>query len=274
MAILFLAALPVQAQSSPRTLVERMRAQRLKVALAEWSETNGLRTPAWGPVDVPLAERFNPQKLFWWLPRSYAPRVELTPLAVRPPQDSLPLPPPPTLDEIAWDKVRPDSQEVFLDRFREALWTNEGMALTPLDTTATPALRAYLNDRFGPPTRTAVARGVKGFEGSLDVQFEYWFVVNDSIPFVVLDKDGPFGKGLVLAGDYAHEAVLGQLKRDLTETLTARPRMMPYVDYYRHREREQWYRAGYDGETFFVVPIDRPRWARRRSSSGKWYLFR
>ncbi len=273
--VLLLAVLAGDAEAqSSRRLVERMRAQRLKIALAEWAATHGLDTPAWGPMDVPLAESFNPQKLFWWLPRTYAPNVELLPRSIRPLPELRPAPPPPTLDEIVWDKVRPDSQEVFLDRFREALWTNEGMAFTPLDTTATPALRARLNDRFGPPTRTAVARGVKGFEGSLDVQFEYWFVVNDSIPFVVLDKDGPFGKGLVLAGDYAHEAVLGQLKRDLTETLAARPRMMPYVDYYRHREREQWYRVGYDGDAFFVVPIDRPRWARRRTSSGKWYLFR
>ena len=264
----------VQAQSPTRTLVERLRAQRFAVALGEWSAQNEFATPPWGPVDVPTAESFNPQKLFWWLPRSRAPRIDLRPLAVKPPPNTTAPPPPPVLGEVVWEKVRPDSQEVFLDRFREVLWTNEGMVYTPLDTTATPELRARLNDRFGPPTRTAVARGVKGFEGSLDVQFEYWFVVNDTLPFVVLDKDGPFGRGLVLAGDYEHEAVLGQVKDSLTEKLMARDRLMPYVDYYRHREREQWYRVGYDGESYFVVAIDRPRWARRRASAGKWYLFR
>lgn len=268
--ILLLSAPTVNAQTS---LVERMRAQRLRVQLDAHLGANGLHTPTWGPTDVPSAESFNPQRLFWWLPRSYAPRVEFGPLAVKPPPDTT-TSSPPVLDEIVWEKVPPTGQERFLERFREALWTNEGMRYSALDTTATPELRARLNDRFGAPTRTAVARGVEGFEGSLDVQFEYWFVVNDSIPFVALDVDGPFGKGLVLAGDLDDEPVLGQLKRDLTETLMARPRLMPYVDYYRHRERGQWYRVGYDGERFFVVEIERPRWARRRSETGRWYLFR
>lgn len=250
-----------------------MRAQRLRVQLDAHLDANGLRTPTWGPTDVPSAESFNPQRLFWWLPRNRAPLVEFAPLAVKPPPDTT-TPPPPVLDEIAWRKVPSAEQEGFLDRFREALWTNEGMRYSALDTTSTPELRARLNHHFGAPTRTAVARGVEGFEGSPDVQFEYWFVVNDSIPFVALDVDGPFGKGLVLAGDFDDAAVLGQLKRDLTEMLMARPRLMPYVDYYRHRERGQWVRTGYDGEDYFVVEIDRPRWARRRAESGRWYLFR
>jgi len=255
------------------TLVERMRAQRLRLQLDAHLDANGLRAPSWGPVDVPSTESFNPQKLFWWLPRNRAPQVEFEPLAVKPPPDTSE-PAPPVLDEIVWHKVPSKEQGAFLDRFREALWTNEGMRYSALDTTATPELRARLNHRFGAPTRTAVARGVEGFEGSPDVQFEYWFVVNDSIPFVALDVDGPFGKGLVLAGDLDDAAVLGQLKRDLTEQLVARPDRMPYVDYYRHRERGQWVRTGYDGERFYVVEIDRPRWARRRAESGRWYLFR
>lgn len=272
--VLILLVCMIPTAHAQSTLVERMRAQRLRVQLDARLDAHGLRAPVWGPADVPTAESFNPQRLFWWLPRNRAPRVELAPLVLRPLPDTA-APPPPTLDAIAWDKVPATGQEAFLDRFREALWTNEGMAFrTALDTTATPELRARLNDRFGAPTRTAVARGVEGFEGSLDVQFEYWFVVNDSIPFVALDVDGPFGKGLVLAGDLAHEAVLGALKHDLTETLMARHRLMPYVDYYRHREREQWFRTGYDGERYFVVAIERPRWARRRSGTGRWYLFR
>lgn len=261
---------PAYAQA---TLVERMRAQRLRVQLEAHLDAHGLRAAAWGPADVPSASSFNPQKLFWWLPRNRAPLVELGPLAVKPPPDTAE-PAPPVLDEIVWRRVPSTEQEAFLERFREALWTNEGMRHSALDTTATPELRARLNHRFGAPTRTAVARGVKGFEGSPDVQFEYWFVVNDSIPFVALDVDGPFGKGLVLAGDLADAAVLGSLKRDLTAQIMARPARMPYVDYYRHRERGQWVRTGYDGERFFVVEIERPRWAGRRSETGRWYLFR
>ncbi len=237
----------------------------------------GLGAVPRGPVEVgPDAEPTEAAALlFWWLPRSRTPRVELGFPPAVPVPEAAPEPEPEPLTHVAWDRVAPAEQPAFLDRYREALWTVEGMAArTPLDTIPTPELRARLHTHFGAPTRTAVARGAGGFEGSSYVQFEYWFVVNDSIPFVALDVDGPYGRGLVLAGDLAHAPYLGALKRDLTQRLL-RPRpLMPYVDYYQHRERNQWVRTGYDGSTYYVVEIERPRWARRRSGTGQWYLFR
>ena len=262
--------------ASAQTLAEQLRAQRVAVRVAEVAEAEGLTAVPRGPVEVGVGADPTEaaSRLFWWLPRSRTPRVAVEgfPPAVAAPE---PEPPPEPLAEIRWDRVAPREQAAFLDRFREALWTVEGLAFrTPLDTIPTPELRARLHTYFGAPTRTAVARGVKGFEGSSFVQFEYWFVVNDSIPFVALDVDGPYGTGLVLTGDLAHAPHLAALERDLVDRLLAPRPLMPYVDFYQIKERNQWVRTGYDGSEYYVTEIDRPRWARRRSGTGQWYLFR
>ncbi len=258
-----------------QTLVEQLRAQRAAVRVAEVAAELGLAAEPRGPVEIGVGAEPSQAAslLFWWLPRHRTPSVALAfPPVVPPPP---PEPEPEPLAEVVWDRVAPAEQAAFLARFREALWTVEGMAFrTALDTIPTPALRARLHTTFGAPTRTAVARGVRGFEGSSFVQFEYWFVVNDSIPFVALDVDGPFGDGLVLAGDLAHRAHLGRLKRALTDELLTPRLLMPYVDYYQRRERNQWVRTGYDGSEYYVTEIKRPRWARHRDGVGKWYLFR
>lgn len=268
-----LAAPGTQAQTA--RITDALQMQRAKLRAQELVGEMGIAAVPRGAVELPWEPGEAAGLLFWWLPRSRTPHVALEPmLAVVPPAPE-PEPPAPTLGRIQWDRVGPDEQAGFLDRFREALWTVDGMRFfTALDTIPTPELRARLFGLFGAPTRTAVARSVEGFEGSEDVQFEYWFVVNDTIPFVALDKDGPFGRGLVLAGDFAHTKVLGALKRDFAERMMTRARLMPYVDYYHARERNQWYRTGYDGTDYYVHEIRRPRWARRRSGTGKWYLFR
>lgn len=273
--LLVLLGVPDASAQSPHRLAEQMQLQRAKVRMQEIVGTMGVATVPRGPVELPTEPSEAAGLLFWWLPQSRTPRVELEPIAPVAVAEPEPDPPKPVLTRIRWDRVDPDEQEAFLDRFRESLWTVEGMQFyTALDTIPTPELRARLFGHFGAPTRTAIARGVNGFEGNIDVQFEYWFVVNDTIPFVAIDKDGPFARGLVLAGDFAHTEVLGAIKRDFVERMMTRSRLMPYVDYYHSRERNQWYRTGYDGTDYYVREIERPRWARRRSESGKWYLFR
>jgi hypothetical protein len=275
-ALLLLTALPVQAQRSAQpSLAEELRMQRAQVRAQEIVGAMGLATPPRLPVEVPNEPSVAVERTFWWLPPSRTPRIALAPLVAVPEPPPEPAPEPPTLDGIEWDRVSAQEQAAFLDRFAEALWSVDGMrGRTPLDTLATPEIRARLFGHFGAPTRTAVARGVEGFEGSIHVQFEYWFVVNDSIPFVALDADGPFGRGLVLAGDYADAAVLGQLERDLARRLLREQRLMPYVDFYYSRDRDQWYRTGFDGTDYYTEAVDRPRWARQRSETGRWYLFR
>jgi hypothetical protein len=105
---------------------------------------------------------------------------------------------PATLPTIRWEKVEPDDQEPFLNAYRETFWY-AAPRQAALDSIATPRWRALLNGLFGAPTRNAAAAEQEGYAGSEYVQFEYWFVVNDSIPVLVLDRDGPFGHGLLVA---------------------------------------------------------------------------
>src|SRR5690606_296284 len=129
----------------------------------------------------------------------------------------------------------PDEQGPFIGEYGEVFWV-AAPRLAALDTVATPRLRALLNGAFGAPTRNAAAAEQEGYAGSEHVQFEYWFAVNDSIPLLVLDRDGPFGRGLIVAGDEAHRRLLPLLAADLAARL-ARARPTPYADYYHAQER-------------------------------------
>ena len=173
-----------------------------------------------------------------------------------------------------WAKTAPGAQGAFLARYRETFWrSSDPSAGNPIDTTRTTALRGRLQAVFGDPTRNADALRQVGYAGSETVQFEYWFVVNDSIPVLVMDIDGPFGRGLLLAGDEADAAVLPHLKADLAVRLADAVGPDPWVDYYRSFERNQWYRTGYNGATLFTVEIRPPAWS-RRARVDRWNIHR
>lgn len=173
-----------------------------------------------------------------------------------------------------WAKTAPEEQGAFLASYRETFWrSSDPSAGNPIDTTRTTALRGRLQAVFGDPTRNADALRQVGYAGSETVQFEYWFVVNDSIPVLVMDIDGPFGRGLLLAGDEADAAVLPHLKADLAVRLAAAVGPDPWVDYYRSYERGQWFRTGYNGETLFTVEIRPPAWS-RRARVDRWNIHR
>ena len=175
-------------------------------------------------------------------------------------------------EPIRWRKYAAEDQGEFLDRYREVFWQSIGTP-NPRDTLATPEFRARLNGLFGAPTRNAAALEQEEYAGSEFVQFEYWLIANDSIPLLVLDIDGPFGRGLLLAADEAYADDFAALKADLFErTFESEP--TPYADYYHSRERGQWYRTGFDGTEYFVRDVRRPRWAAGRSRDEKWRIFR
>ena len=174
-----------------------------------------------------------------------------------------------------WRKIEAGDQGDFLDRYRETYWqaVRDGRGGV-LDTTATPTLRGRLQAAFGRPTRNADAQRRYGYGGSEFVQFEYWFVVNDTIPLLALDLDGPFGHGLLVAGAEEQAALLPALKADLAARLGAGHRLDPYVDYYRSFEREQWFRTGYNGAEFFTAPVRRPpRWS-GQTEGDRWIIHR
>ena len=177
------------------------------------------------------------------------------------------------LDAIDWARVPAREQGTFIERFREAYWVSARPGSLPIDTMRTADLRGRLQRVFGKPTRNADAVRQQNYSGSEHVQFEYWFVVNDSIPALVLDIDGPFGNGLVLAGDEGYEKYLPLLKADLSERLTAVSGPDPWVDYYHSYDRQAWYRTGYNGAETFVVTIRPPRWSFARRPQ-RWVIHR
>lgn len=159
------------------------------------------------------------------------------------------------LDDVR--HVRHLEREWFRERFGDTAWAFLGKTsdYTFLDTTRTPALRARLQARFGDPTQTLADAPLDSLPTDRP-QFEYWFVVNDSIPVQVTDGLGPKGRGLIVSADRAYREQL----RGLRDTLLAplrRATLAPHVDYYYDERRERWYRTGFNGRSYFLEPISR-----------------
>jgi len=180
-------------------------------------------------------------------------------------------------------RVRDLERSWFRDRYREVEWSffGTGTRLTFVDTIRTRDLRARLEARFGEPTRTLAEIYTNEWVRAPDstreepIQFEYWFVVNDSIPVRVSDVNGPGERGAIVAVDRRYRADLVVLRTALLRPLRREERA-PYVDYYYQPEPRRWYRVGFDGRTFFrerisrfdIVPGQRPELDSVRTDSA------
>lgn len=149
------------------------------------------------------------------------------------------------------------SRSWFEKEFADVQWAflgNEGV--TTLDTTYTRILRARMEAAFGAPTVTLVDRISRaGARPRENVQFEYWFVVNDTIPLIVMDTGGPYDRGLVVSSDARYQAQLLDIRRAFLAGIATSPERAPYVDYYYEETEDQWYRTGFDGTRFFLEPV-------------------
>lgn len=148
----------------------------------------------------------------------------------------------------------------FQKNFGDTKWAFLGASsyLTPLDTTFTHELRARLEAQFGPPTLTLA--DLKREEAVDEyIQFEYWFVVNDSIPAMVMDVHGPYDRGLIVATDRRFREDLPAFRDALLAPVLDTDEREPYVDYFYDTEVDTWYRTGYDGVDFFLEPVHRSR---------------
>ncbi|MFQ5568878.1 MAG: hypothetical protein ACE5G0_04335 [Rhodothermales bacterium] len=165
----------------------------------------------------------------------------------------------------SWQLVKRIERAAYVKQFDEVKWAYLGNNyFTPLDTVLTREIRARMQARFGAPTKTLVeldySRRLRMEEY---IQFEYWFILNDSIPMIVMDVNGPFERGIVVACDQRYRSVLFQLRQSFLGTLM-QEEYGPYVDYYYHYRNRQWYRTGYDGRRFFRHAIGQPNLARGR----------
>ncbi len=154
----------------------------------------------------------------------------------------------------------------YQQEYGSTLWAFLGSnELTPLDTTWTRDLRARLEARFGMPTQTlADLKTTQNLRREEYIQFEYWFVLNDSIPLMVMDVNGPFERGVVVATDHRYRETLFELRQAFLMQLMEGDLRKPYLDYYYHYDAQAWYRTGYDGRRYFTQRIARPNLERGR----------
>lgn len=143
-------------------------------------------------------------------------------------------------------KVENSEAKQFDQRFDGMFWTSQGFNRqnSVLDRLPTTELRARLQAAFGDPTKTVkdlINEKKFGRSEGATIQFEYRFVVNDSIPMMLLDINGPFGQGLVWVGGNKWVDRMAQIKRDMTNTLIAVKEFGDFQDYFYSPEKEQWY---------------------------------
>lgn len=258
---------PHSATAQTSDVVDLLVQQRTEVRIAELlEELGGMAIPR--PPEHP-----GEMTLYWlWMDRNFARRAAIADSQAAEEERAAAQANALGATPVRWRKFAADEQGEFLDRYREVFWRAIGTP-DPRDTLATPHFRAHLNGLFGAPTRNSAAMEQEEYAGSEFVQFEYWLIANDSIPVLVLDIDGPFRRGLLVAADEAYTDDFAALKNDLFERIfESEP--TPYADYYHSRERGQWYRTGFDGTEYFVRETRRPRWTTRRSRDEKWRIFR
>ena len=165
----------------------------------------------------------------------------------------------------SWQVIAPDSSARYRHAFAATKWAYlGGNYFTTLDTTATPVIRAHMESRFGPPTHTLVELGSAAVDEGL--QFEYWFVLNDSIHVMVMDATGPLDRGIIFAGDHTYRTELFNLRQSFLGDIVRREVPASYTDYYYSPVSARWYQTGFDGKTFFTERIRRPNLARGRPS--------
>lgn len=159
-------------------------------------------------------------------------------------------------------KITQAERENFNLRFESIKWTGAGLyEKTPIDYIPTMELRARLQKVFGNPTqRLDDLIDKKDFRPGECIQFEYWFVVNDSIPMMILDVDGPFASGLTYGGASRFIDLMPEIKRTLSKMLLDVKELAEFDDYFYSPEDDRlaWYRVAYKNGEFINKKIDKP----------------
>ncbi len=200
-----------------------------------------------------------------WADSTLAARLGGLPFPARPGGDSLAAvpPPQPRAPFEVWSVVpiRKLQQPFFERQFADTKWAFLGSNhVTTLDTTLTWRLRAALEAAYGSPTNTVVEVGQSAaLTLSNAIQFEYWLVVNDSIPVIVTDVSGPLDRGLIISSDQRLRDRLPDLLDALFNPL-AHPDAdrSPFADYFYDVEGRSWYLVGFDGTRFIMRATPRP----------------
>lgn len=232
----------VATSASAQSLVEMYRAARFKTQAER--ATAGFRARSMTPDHL----TFPTDSLRDWVDAIFPPPVLISESKG------------PALTVAKWELVPKLGREWFRRKFKGVRWAYVGSnSLSAVDTTFTRDLRARLEAEFGSPTQTIAdldhSTTVRPAEY---IQFEYWFILNDSIPLMVMDVNGPFERGVVVASSQSYQAVLPDVKEALLGRLGASDARAAYADYYYLPEQRMWFLTGYDGEKYYIERITRP----------------
>ena len=162
-------------------------------------------------------------------------------------------------EEAEFIKVSTQKADWFDQRFSYINWSGRGLnQFTDIDPMQTMEIRALLQAEFGEPTlKIEDMLKRSNFRLGQAIQFEYRFVVNDSIPLIILDVFGPFGRGLSYSGASRYIDLMPQIKRTLARKLTRRD-PAEYKDYYYSADKEKWYEVTYANGKYSYEGIDKP----------------
>lgn len=158
-------------------------------------------------------------------------------------------------------KVEASERNEFQRRFADINWTGQGLYNpTTIDRIPTIELRSRLQAVFGDPTQTIDDLiNKRNFRPGKAIQFEYWFIIDNEMPLMVLDLDGPFENGLVYVGASRFIDLMPQVKRTFNRLLMGdEGEPAEFEDYFYSPERQQWYLVQYKDGEFKRDMIDRP----------------
>lgn len=152
-------------------------------------------------------------------------------------------------------------KEQFNERFAEIKWTGKGLEdESTIDQIPTTEIRARLQKVFGDPTQKLEdLLDREDFRPAFYIQFEYWFIIDNEIPLMILDVDGPNANGLVYGGASRYVDLMPQFKRYFSKLLMSETELGEFNDYYYDLENDQWYDVRYEDGVFSKEKIEKPK---------------
>jgi hypothetical protein len=152
-------------------------------------------------------------------------------------------------------KIEKSELPAFFRKYNTNNLTGRGLQNNEIiDNIPTMEVRARMQAVFGSPTKNVIdMMSEADFRPAKYIQFEYWFEINDSIPMVILDPNGPFSNGLTYGGLPRFVDLMPEIKRELSKKLMGTQTLGEYTDfYYALDERDRATRKAIPEGWYFV----------------------
>ncbi|MGM0545305.1 MAG: hypothetical protein ACQEST_01175 [Bacteroidota bacterium] len=158
------------------------------------------------------------------------------------------------------EKVTKENRAEFKRLLQDTKLTGQGLyGKTGIDNLETSEVRARLQTVYGDPTQKLEDLiNESDFRPGKAIQFEYWFTINDTIPLIVLDWNGPFGSGLTYGGASKYVDLMPEIKRELARELMGVEELAGFEDYFYSPEKEQWFLVTHENGENDIKEIESP----------------